>query len=142
VAVQTAAPVGVPLYDGVVVVEPYRYLHPGDGQAGSPATFTSTPKVTDDKSPIFVAATSESPAQAQLIAQRDAFRLTAGATALSISITPVETTRQPPSGTIAGNVYRFSVTAQDGTQLAVNTGCTDCLSLVLRAPDANAESTV
>ena len=37
-AIQVAAPVGVPLYDGVVVQEPYRYLHPTGDHVGSPTS--------------------------------------------------------------------------------------------------------
>ncbi len=133
-AVQVAAPVGVPLYDGVVVQEPYRYLHPTSDQAGSPASFENTVEVTGDESPTIVAATLEQPAQAQVIGQEGAFVLTPGATSLLVSISPIEPPAQPDGGRIAGNVYRFSVTDQSGTPLAI-TPCDGCISLVMRAPD-------
>ena len=133
-AVQVAGPAGVPLYDGVVVQEPYRYLHPVGDQVGSPTSFASEPAVTGAESPLFVAATTESPPQAQLIAQKGALQLTPGATALHVSITPVEAPPAPIGGEIAGNVYRVSVTDQSGTPLPIRT-CEGCISLVMRAPD-------
>ncbi|HUG30994.1 MAG TPA: hypothetical protein VMQ65_10835, partial [Candidatus Limnocylindria bacterium] len=95
-AVQVAAPVGVPLYDGVVVQEPYRYLHPTGEQAGSPASFSSTPAVSGSVSPNVIAATTESPPQAQLIAQEGAFVLSASATGLQVSVAPIEAPPPPP----------------------------------------------
>lgn len=133
-AVQVAAPVGVPLYDGVVVQEPYRYLHPTGDQAGSPASFTSTPAVAEGVSPNVVAFTSEGPPQAQLIAPEGAFVLSPSATGLQVSVAPVEAPPPPPGSVVAGNVYRFSVTDQAGTPLAI-ADCDGCVSLVLRAPE-------
>lgn len=133
-AVQVATPVGVPLYDGVVVQEPYRFLHPESGQAGDPASFSSEVPVVGGESPAIVAATTENPAQAQVIAQEGAFVLTPSATALLVSVTPIEPPGQPEGARIAGNVYRFSVTDQAGTPLAIRP-CEGCISLVMRAPD-------
>ena len=133
-AVQVATPVGVPLYDGVVVQEPYRYLHPTGDQPGSPTTFSATVPVVGSESPTVVAATTENPAQAQVIGQEGAFVLTPSATSLLVSVTPIDAPAQPVGGTIAGNVYRFSVTDQSGTELAI-TPCDGCISLVMRAPD-------
>lgn len=133
-AAQAMAPVGAPLYDGVVVQEPYRYLHPIGQQPGNPTSFTATPAVTGDVSPEFVAATTESPAQAQLFGQRDAFQLPPGATSLTVSITPVEPPSVEPEFPIAGNVYRFAVTDQDGVPLAIKP-CQNCLTLFLRGPE-------
>lgn len=133
-AVQVAAPVGVPLYDGVVVQEPYRYLHPTGDQAGSPTSFSATLQVAGAESPTVVAATSESPAQAQLIGQEGAFVLTPSATSLLVSVSPIEAPPPPEGWSIAGNAYRFSVTDQAGTALAI-TPCDGCISLVMRAPD-------
>lgn len=137
--IQVAGPRGVPLYDGVVVQEPYRYLHPIGDQVGSPTSFTSEPPVTGTESPQFVAATTESPPQAQLIAQKGALQLTPGATALRVSITPIDAPPAPIGGAIAGNVYRVSVTDQSGTSLPIQT-CEGCISLVMRAPDGIGEA--
>jgi hypothetical protein len=132
--VQVAAPVGVPLYDGVVVQEPYRFLHPTGDQAGEPTSYTSSEAIVDGVSPIIAAATEESPPQAQVIAQEDAFEVPEGVTSLEVSITPIEPPPPPPEGTIAGNVYRLAVTDQAGNAVPVKP-CEACLSLVLRAPD-------
>jgi hypothetical protein len=140
-AVQVSAPVGVPLYDGVVVTDPYRHLHPAAGQDGDPTTFTESVPIDEDVSPILIAATLETPPQAQLIAQKDAFELTPGATSIEVSITPIEPPAVHPGGQIAGNVYRFSVTDQSGAAL-VPRPCSGCRSLVLRAPDGVVDGTV
>jgi hypothetical protein len=134
-AVQLAAPVGIPLYDGVVVAEPYRYLHPTGTHAGQPTSYSSDQPVVGGASPAFAAATSENPPQAQLIAQTGAFVLSSGAATVHVSITPVEPPAVAPTGgTIAGNVYAVSVTDQAGAALAVAT-CDACLSLSMRAPE-------
>jgi hypothetical protein len=138
-AVQVAEPVGVPLYDGVVIQEPYRYLHPSGDQAGSPASYSGETAVTTDTSPIFSAYTSENPPQAQLISQRGAFTLTQGATKVVVAITAVEPPAAPNGRSIAGNVYRFSVTDQAGTPLEVR-ACEACLTLRMRAPETTGEA--
>lgn len=140
-AVQVAAPVGVPLYDGVSVQEPYRYLHPTGDHPGSPTSGTSTEPVTGSTSPILVVSTLENPPQAQLIAQAGAFRLPAGATSLLATVTPIEPPAPPTSGTIAGNVYRFSVTDQAGNPVAL-TQCEGCRSLILRGIDPTLNGTI
>ena len=132
-AVQVAQPVGVPLYDGVVIEEPYRYLEPTGDQAGDPTSFTDDVDVTGELSPIFSAFTAENPAQAQLISQRGAFTLTPGATSVVVRIKAVEPPAEPAGGTIVGNVYRFEVTDQVGQPLEVRT-CSACLTLRLRGP--------
>jgi hypothetical protein len=134
VAVQVGMPVGVPLYDGVGVLEPYRYLHPASGQSGFPTSFTSSTPVEGDKSPQIAAATTESPPQAQLIANEDAFQLPVGATAVKTSITPVDPVSSAAAGSIAGNAYRIAVTDQDDHPLTTKP-CDTCRSLVLRAPE-------
>jgi hypothetical protein len=141
-AVQLAAPVGVPLYDGVVPAEPYRYLHPTGTNAGQPTSFEVDQPVVGGASPAFAAATAENPPQAQLIAQTGAFVLTPGATSLHVSIAPVEPPAVAPAdGTIAGNVYDVLVTDQAGTALTVAT-CDSCLSLSLRAPEGTDSATL
>src|SRR6185312_5912875 len=118
VAVQVHAPVGVPLYDGVIVPEPYRYLHPVADQPGDPTSAEATKQAQGNKTPVFAVATDEQPPQAQIVAMADAFELPAGATALHITITPVDPTVQPTQGAIAGNVYRFVITTPDGQAVA------------------------
>jgi hypothetical protein len=131
---QLAAPLGSPpLFDGVVVQDPYRYLAPGPSQAGSPSSVTSKPPVEGTTSPLFALATAESPPQAQMIAPPGAFELTPAVPSLTVSIQPVSAPAPPSGGTIAGNVYRFSVADQTGAPLAV--GQERKPTLFLRAPD-------
>ena len=134
VAIQLAAPVRVPLYDGVVVQEPYRYLHPTGNHAGSPTSYDADVQVVGESSPAFAAATTEQPPQAQLIAQQGAFNLATGTISLHLSITPVEAPPPPPGGTIAGNVYEISVTDQAGAPLSI-APCDGCMTLSMRAPE-------
>ena len=140
-AIQVAAPVVVPLYDGVQIAEPYRYLHPSGDQPGNPGSTSETKLVLEGVSPVIVAATSEIPPQAQLIAQRDAFVLTAGATSVVASITPIDPPAQPSTGPILGNVYRFSVIDPAGTELRIKP-CNGCVSIALRAPDGGPPATI
>lgn len=138
---QLAAPLGSPpLYDGVVVQDPYRYLAPGPGQVGSPTSFLTPLPVEGTTSPRFIAATSESPPQAELIAPPGAFVIAAGVTTLAVSIDPVEAPAPPTAGTIAGNVYRFAVADQKGANLAITQGTVP--TLILRAPDGVIDSTI
>jgi len=138
---QRVAPLGSPpLYDGVVVQDPYRYLAPGSGQAGSPTSFTSPVPVDGTTSPQFVGATTENPPQAQLIAPPGAFVLPAGVAALNVSIEPVPAPAPPPDGPIAGNVYRFMVADQTGAPLTIEP--TKLPTLILRAPDGILAATI
>jgi hypothetical protein len=138
---QFAAPLGSPpLYDGVVVQEPYRYLAPTQGQAGSPTSYHASPAVQGTTSPQLVAATTESPPQAQLIAPPGALVLPAGTTALDVSVGAVTAPAPPSVGPIAGNVYRFAVADQAGAAVAINPGMLP--TLVLRAPDGIVAATI
>lgn len=133
--IQVVSPVGVPLYDGVVVQEPYRFLHPTGDQPGSPTSFASSVEaVAGGDSPQVIAPTTESPPQAQLVALPGAFTLPPGVTRLSVSVAAVEPPAVAPDGQIAGNVYRFSVAVETGTPLAIKP-CEGCISLVMRAPE-------
>jgi len=119
-----------PLYDGVVVQEPYRYLSPGPGQENSPTSYRATLPVASGRSSAIAAATQELPPQAQLIAAPGAFVVPPGATALTVTIEPV-----PPlaPGEVQGNVYRIQVTDQAGAVLMPASGAVP--KVVLRAPD-------
>ena len=140
-AIQVAAPVGVPLYDGVVVEEPYRYLQPTGDHPGDPTSGTDTEQVSGNVSPILVVSTLENPPQAQLIAQDGAFDMPAGTTMLLAAVDPIEPPAPPTGMTLVGNAYRFSVTDQRGDPVALTT-CQDCRSLILRAPDPTITATV
>jgi hypothetical protein len=141
-AVQLTTPVPVPLYDGVPISEPYRYLHPQGGQAGDPSNVdVDEPVVTDGVSPGFAEATLENPPQAQLIALDDSFVLPPGAGSIHVSITPIDPVALPSDGQIAGNTYRVSVTDPAGNELSVKS-CDSCVTLILRAPDGTTNATI
>jgi hypothetical protein len=142
-AAQIAAPVGVPLYDGVVVQEPYRYLVPASGQAGNPTTYAADKPVSNGAAPAFVASTKENPPQAQLIALPGAFVAGASATTLKISIQPVPAPATvPASGSIVGNVYRFSVTDQSGAVVPIAAGADHRPTMTLRGPDGVTDASI
>ncbi len=137
-AAQVLAPLDrPPLYDGVVVEEPYRYLAPGPGQAGDPTSYAGTEPVIGPASPAFAAATAEGPPQAQLIAQAGAFSIPEEATGMAVTIMPVA---PEPPGAIPGNAYRFSVTDEAGAPVPVATG--SFVTLLLRAPTGLTEVTI
>jgi hypothetical protein len=131
-AARLAIPGAPPLYDGVVVQEPYRYLTPEQGQAGSPTSFHATQGVTGATSPAFVAATAENPPQAQLVAPDGAFILPPATSSLDISIEAVAPVTTPQGKELAGNVYRIRVAGSSGAPLGVS-GATRP-TLVLRSP--------
>jgi hypothetical protein len=140
---QLASPVAMPLYDGVVVQEPYRYLNPASGQVGAPTSFSVEKPVQGGVSAAFVAATKENPPQAQLIALPGAFTVTTAMTTMRISIEPVP----PPttggvSSAVAGNVYRFAVTDQAGIPLPIAQGGPNPPTITLRGPDGVTVGTI
>ena len=139
---QLASPVAVPLYDGVQVQEPYRYLTPASGQPGTPTSFSTEKPVQGGVSASFFAATKENPPQAQLIALPGAFVVTAAATTMRISIDPVpRPANAGASGAIAGNVYRFAVTDQAGIPLPIAQGANPP-TITLRGPDGVTDGTI
>jgi len=97
-----------PLLDGVFIEDPYRWVAPPSGADGDPPSVTTAQQVVDGSVPLLAVATSEVPPQAQI--QPSA----------------------PTDPTIAGNVYRFSVTDDQGTALEIRPGAQ--VTLVLRAP--------
>jgi hypothetical protein len=142
-AAQVAIPVAVPLYDGVTILEPYRYLSPASGQAGDPTSYSTEKPVANGAGPAFVAATRENPPQAQLIALPGAFVAAGSATTLKVSIEAVPPPpAQPTSGSIAGNVYRFAVTDESGAALTVTPAAGNRPTLTLRGPDGVTEGSI
>jgi hypothetical protein len=129
-----------PLYDGVVVEDPYRYLAPGPGQAGSPGTFTAAEPVKGTASSEFVAATNENPPQAQLIADPGAFVLAPGSASMTVTIEPVAAPAPPASGPTVGNVYRFSAADQSGAAVPISP--TTRPTLLLRDPEGVADAVI
>lgn len=121
-----------PLYDGVIVADPYRYLTPVQNQAGSPTSAKASQPVVNGSSPAIAASTNESPPQAQLVASPDTFVINPGATALTITIDPVPPQTPLPITPIVGNAYRLVVTDQTGAGVSLRHGAR--ASVVLRAP--------
>jgi hypothetical protein len=140
-AVRILAPnTAVPLYDGVVVAEPYRYLTPPAGAAGNPTSYAATPATTNGQSPDIVAATKETPPQAQLIAAAGSFNVPAGTTSLKIAVDPVPPPSVPPPAGAVGNVYRVSVT--DASGAAVPVKADSPVTVSLRAPAGSGGVTI
>ncbi len=121
-----------PLYDGLVVEEPYRFLDPALGGPGHPSSASDTLDLNEGQSPNIYTATSEYPPQAQIIAERGAFILRSGTTQLMVTLEPVDAPPASVPGQIAGNVYQVRVVDQSGVELAMQPGLT--ATVVLRAP--------
>jgi hypothetical protein len=103
-----------PLYDGVVVVEPYVWLDPPPDEPGGAVGTSAKIAAAGGQNRIVAVATAEQPPQAQILATPGALVLGQGATSLSVSITPVEPVQPVQDGYIDGNVYRFVVIDQLG----------------------------
>jgi hypothetical protein len=116
VAAQRLAPLaGPPLYDGVIVEDPYKWLSPPPGYAGGAQSATTTVPAQGGQSPSLAVGTPEQPPQALVFAG-----------------VPVAPAAQPANGVIAGNVYRFTVTGQGGA--AVSGQASGGVTIVLRGP--------
>jgi len=130
-------PVTPPLYDGLgLPPEPYRYLNPPPalkhGNKTPSSTSLSVP-VSGGESSFESAATNENPPQAQLILQPNAVRLPAGTKWIAIVVRPVPALPAPQDGNLDGNAYRFALTSNSGTLLALGKGTT---SVALRGTGA------
>ena len=139
-AVQLGRPTVAPLYDGVVVTEPYRYAAPTSGEPGAPTSYDATTPVSGATNPSIPAATTENPPQAQLIIPPGGIALTPSATAIHVTIEPVAPTGDEADSLVAGNVYRITVTDQSGTPLSPTPGT--LWTVVLRAPSGVTDATV
>jgi len=140
VGAQVARPTVAPLYDGVVVIEPYRYVAPTSGEAGPPTSYDATIRISGATSPSIPAATTENPPQAQLIVPPGGIALTASATAIHVTIRPVAPSGDEADPLVAGNVYRIAITDQAGVPLGPTTGT--LWTVVLRAPGGVTDATV
>jgi hypothetical protein len=133
VAAQRLAPIaGPPLYDGVVVEDPYKWLSPPAGFAGGAQSASDSGAVQGDKNPDLSVFTPEQPPQAQVFAGQGYLVMPPGTTTIKVSIQPVPATAPPSDGVIAGNVYSFSLTNQDGAALSGSSG--GGVTIVLRGP--------
>jgi hypothetical protein len=141
VAATRLAPVWhAPLFDGVVIEDPYRYLVPPPGKPGNPTSVSDTLALDQGVSPQLYSGTLETPPQAQMISDRDAFQLPSGTTSIKASIAPIKPPAPVAEGRISGNVYRFALVNQAGTNLSLLPGTT--ITLVLRAPNNVANGTL
>jgi len=129
-----------PLFDGVVIEDPYRYLEPPPGKPGNPTSVSDTLTLDQGVSPQLYSGTLETPPQAQMISDRDAFQLPSGTTSIKASIAPIRPPAPVTDGRISGNVYRFAVVNQAGTNLSLLPGTT--ITIVLRAPNNVANGTL
>jgi hypothetical protein len=133
-AVQLTAPLGSPpLYDGVVVVEPYLWLDPPPNHPGGAQGTSDTLEVEAGASPLLAVATPEAAPQAQVFGSPGSLVLPPGATSINVSILPVAPPSVPSHGYIDGNVYRFEVTDQAGQPIAADPAA--LVSIVMRAAD-------
>jgi hypothetical protein len=133
--VQLVQPVQLPLFDGVVVVDPYRYLSPPSGGQGSPTSAKATFPIEAGTSPSFAVYTSEIPPQAELLGKGGELAVGSGTTSVTITIDPVPA----PGGSsqaIAGNVYRVAVVNQAGAPIELGAGQT--ITVALRGPPGTA----
>lgn len=141
-SVQRLAPAaGPPLYDGVVVIEPYRWLDPPPGQQGNPQAVSGTEAVVGGQSPQTAFITPEQPPQAQVFAFPGGLVLPPGTTTfIRMAITPVLPQTLPTDGYIAGNVYRISFTDQAGMPVAPDPSRE--VTVVLRGPADTTGATI
>jgi hypothetical protein len=115
VASQRLAPVaGPPLYDGVIVEAPYRWLSPPAGHTGGAQGTAQPVPIQGNQNPDLGIGTNENPPQAQVFAGAGFLNMPPGTTSITVSIQPLPPPAQPASGVIAGNVYEVSLTNQNG----------------------------
>jgi len=138
---QHAAPAMTPpLYDGVVTIEPFRWLVPAAGQRGEPKSANSTAALENGASPLLAIATGEQPPQAQIFATSGAMVLPVGTTSIKLSIEAILPRSLPADGHIAGNVYRISVTNQAG--VALTAPADKQVTVVIRGPENTHQATL
>jgi hypothetical protein len=143
-AAQLAAPLATPpLYDGVVVVQPYVYVNPPAGKPGGAKGASAHLALSGSRSPLVALATPEQPPQAQVVAGDGTLVLPATATALDVSITPFDPSVDAAAASTArvlGNVYRFAVVDQAGD--AATAPAAALVTVVLRAPEDAPDATL
>lgn len=128
-----------PLYDGVVVTDPYRWLSPPPGGLGGAQGATGTEPVQGE-SPVVAIATPEEPPQAQIFAPPGSLVMPPGTSSLRLSIEPVEPNAAPVDGVIDGNAYKISVLNQDDLPVAGEAG--GQVTVVLRGPPNGTDATI
>ena len=110
-----------PLYDGVCFSDPYRYLTPASGQQGNPLAATHVVAATNGLIPGTQVFTGETPAQAQIATDDGTLKAPGGTVGVTITIKAVPPPATKPSdGTMDGNVYSITASAQPAGQVNVN----------------------
>jgi len=132
--IQRASPMPQPpLYDGVVVVDPYLWLDPPPGHPGGATASSGEIAVHGERNDLFAGATEESPPQAQVFGVAGSLVLAAHATSISMMIEPVPSPAVPSRGYIDGNVYRFEFKDQLGRTVAARADA--LVTIILRPAD-------
>ena len=141
VVAQLVRPSGaLPLYDGVIISDPFRYLDPPPGQLGDPTSASEGVAIRGGRVQDVEAATQENPPQAQLFSNAGVFSAPSGATKVIITITPVEPVVPPAKGHVDGNVYRFAAAADTGAASTIVAGTT--ATIALRGPSEVPKATI
>jgi hypothetical protein len=126
-----------PLYDGLQgPAQAYLYLNPPPGyhQSGAPAPANGSLSISQGASGAGFVNTGETPPQCQALVQQGSFTYPAGATGITLSLTPVAPPVPIPAslGVLAGNVYRVSAAAN--VPGAVALVAAKPMTVVLRGP--------
>jgi hypothetical protein len=133
-AIQVASPPAQPpLYDGVVVVEPYLWLDPPPDHPGGATGSSTEIAVAAGRNDLFAAATYETPPQAQIFGIAGSLIVASGATKVSLAIQPVPNPAAPADGYVDGNVYRFDVRDQLGRTVTARPEAV--VTIILRPAD-------
>jgi hypothetical protein len=136
-AAQVAAPLAAPaLYDGVVVVQPYVYVNPPAGKPGGAKGASAHVPMNGPKNAVVVLATPEQPPQAQIVAGDGTLVVPPSATALDVSITPLNPSVEAGvagAAQILGNVYAINLLDQAG--VPATAPASGLVTVVLRAPE-------
>ena len=134
---QVSAPLGAPpLYDGVVVVQPYVYVNPPAGKPGGAKGASAHVSMNGPKNAVVALATPEQPPQAQVVAGDGSLIVPPSATALDVSITPLNPSVEagvPGAARILGNVYAINLIDQSG--VPATAPASGLVTVVLRAPE-------
>ena len=130
-----------PLYDGVLVIQPYQWLSPPPGLQGGAQPVQNTDAVTPGQAGGLAIGTPEQPSQVQLTISFSDLVLPPGTTSINVSIVPVAAPLvQPPNGIVAGNAYQIAVTDEHGAAISIRTG--GGTTLVMRSPASLPNGTV
>lgn len=139
---QRLAPVGgPPLYDGVVVADPYKWLSPPPGLSGGAQSVVQAIPLAGGQDGELAIGTLEVPPQAQVIADFGSLDLPAGTTTITVSVAPVPAPDVlPPKGVVAGNVYQLSVTNQRSAVVGIQAGSK--VTMLFRGPTSLPSATI